>query len=235
MADTTTANLSMTDLVEGAQGQGTRMNMNMRVLDTLVCGRVLDRDLATPPGSPSEGDAYIVATSGTGDWASQDGNIAYYTGSAWKFVTPAEGFVLRVTDENVRIEYDGASWQRIPTSAETKQIIVRIDSPSLDDQLPILRTVRDITINSVRAVVGGTSSPSIDFNIMHNSSRAAAGTQVFTSDETADNTTTGNVFSSGFNDNTIASGRFVWAEMESGPTGTVDWVEFYIEYTEDAP
>ena len=28
---------------------------------------VLDKDLATPPGSPSEGDRYIVATGGTDD------------------------------------------------------------------------------------------------------------------------------------------------------------------------
>ena len=234
MADTTTANLGITDIVEGQGGSDIRVNGNMRIIDTLLCGRVLDRDLTTPPGSPSEGDAYIVLATGTGDWTGEDGKIAYYTGTEWKFITPAEGFVLRVTDEDVRIEYDGAAWNRIPTSADTKQVMIRLDSPALDDQVPVMFTTRAITITSVRAVVFG-SSPDIDYNIMHNSSRAASGTQVFTSDQTATSTTTGDVASSGFNDNTIAADRFVWAEMESAPVGTVDAIELYIEYTEDAP
>ena len=37
---------------------------------------VIDADLSAPPGSPSEGDRYIVGPSATGDWSGHDGEIA---------------------------------------------------------------------------------------------------------------------------------------------------------------
>ena len=236
MADTTTPTLVLTDLIEGSAGQAARMNNNMRLMEAALAAPILDRDLSTPPGGDSAGDCYIAASSPSGDWSDfSEGDIVFYTGSAWIGVTPPDGTIKWIDDEAVLVAFDGTNWNRVVTSAETKQAVVRIDSPVVDDQLPIMRTLRAITITSVRTVVGGSSTPSIDFNIMHNSNRGAAGTQVFTSDQTADNETTGNVFNSGFNDETIAADRFVWAEMEGAPSGTVDWVEFYIEYTEDAP
>jgi hypothetical protein len=59
---------------------------------------VLDRDLTTPPGSPSEGDCYIVGASATGDWSGEDGNVAIYY-SGWLFITPAGGAVAFIKDE----------------------------------------------------------------------------------------------------------------------------------------
>jgi hypothetical protein len=235
MADSTTPKLSIVDLIDGQSGAAARVNGNMRILDTLVNCRIIDRDLSVPPGSPSNGDAYIVAAGASGAWASNVGDIAYWNSSVWKFIPPAEGFTIRVLDENVRLEYDGTVWQRIPTGAKVKQILVRIDSPVIDDQIPLMFSTEAITITSVRAVVFGSSSPSILWNLMHNSTRSAAGTQVFSSDQTVTSTTTGTISNSGFNDNTIPASRFVWVEMEGAPSGTVDAVEFYIEYTEDAP
>lgn len=75
---------------------------------------VLDRDLATPPGSPSTGDRYIVAASGTGAWAGQDNNIAEWNGSIWVFTTPNAGATTYVEDENEFYTFDGASWQIRP-------------------------------------------------------------------------------------------------------------------------
>ncbi len=33
-------------------------------LDALACARLLDRDLTTPPGSPADGDTYLVKATG---------------------------------------------------------------------------------------------------------------------------------------------------------------------------
>ena len=60
---------------------------------------VLDKDLATPPGSPSFGDAYFVATSATGAWAGQSGDLAYYSDRGWLFEAITEGMVFYVVDE----------------------------------------------------------------------------------------------------------------------------------------
>ena len=71
---------------------------------------VLDKDLATPPGSPSTGDRYIVADSATDDWATHEDDIAEWDGSAWDFTTPTEGACCRAEDENKVYQFDGSSW-----------------------------------------------------------------------------------------------------------------------------
>lgn len=88
------------------------------VIDSLIQGTdwtdsVIDKDLATPPVSPSSGDRYIIATSGTGDWAGQDGNIAEYNGASWDFITPTEGTATYVEDEDVVYIYNGSAWVKM--------------------------------------------------------------------------------------------------------------------------
>jgi hypothetical protein len=80
-------------------------------LDALLCCRVLDRDLSTPPGSPADGDAYLVHASPTGAWTGQAGNIAYCVDGAWRFAAPFEGLSLFVADEVTMLVYHSGSWQ----------------------------------------------------------------------------------------------------------------------------
>lgn len=71
---------------------------------------VLDKDLATPPGSPNKGDRYIVAGSATDDWVGHEGDISYYGDSDWQFDTPNEGTIVWVSDEDEFYVFDGTSW-----------------------------------------------------------------------------------------------------------------------------
>ncbi|KIT16312.1 DUF2793 domain-containing protein [Jannaschia aquimarina] len=57
-------------------------NEALRVLDALVQPVVADRPLAAPPGTPEEGARYIVDDPATGDWAGQDGKVAWRTDGA---------------------------------------------------------------------------------------------------------------------------------------------------------
>ena len=75
---------------------------------------VKDKDLATPPVSPVKGDRYIVATGGTGAWASQDKNIAWYDGAIWKFDIPVEGWLAYVEDEDKFFKFSGTAWVLMP-------------------------------------------------------------------------------------------------------------------------
>lgn len=43
------------------------------------------------PGSPAAGEYYLVGTTGSGAFASHDNEIAYWSGTAWAFTTPADG------------------------------------------------------------------------------------------------------------------------------------------------
>lgn len=71
---------------------------------------VKDKDIATPPGSPTLGDRYIVASGGTGDWLGKDDQIAEWNGSSWDFTVPVEGFALWVEDEDKYYAFNGTLW-----------------------------------------------------------------------------------------------------------------------------
>ena len=108
MADTT--NLVLPYL-EAAQAQKhVTHNEALTILDAIVMLMVLDRDLTAPPGSPSDGDRYIVGASATGDWSGQDGKIAAYQDGAWNFYVPREGWLCYLADEDALFAFDGASW-----------------------------------------------------------------------------------------------------------------------------
>jgi hypothetical protein len=85
-------------------------NEALAELDALIGARFLDRDLATPPASPSDGDAYLVHAAATDDWAGQDGKIAFCLDGGWRFYAPFAGLVALVADESKFIAFDGASW-----------------------------------------------------------------------------------------------------------------------------
>jgi len=62
--------------------------------------------------SPSEGDRYIVPSSGTGDWSSHVGEIAEWDGSQWTYILPNEGYTTHVEDEgsNYTFPSSGTGW-----------------------------------------------------------------------------------------------------------------------------
>lgn len=94
------------------------VNENTRWLEFFAAGaRVLDRDLTAPPGSPADGDGYLVAASATGAWAGRDGDIALRISTAWAFKEAVAGMILYVDDEDIGIRYNGASWDTIATGA----------------------------------------------------------------------------------------------------------------------
>ena len=73
--------------------------------------RVISRSNGGPPGSPSNGDVYIVDVA-SGTWSSATvKDVAHYFGGQWVFYTPVEG-VQRfwVNDEDVAITYNGSAW-----------------------------------------------------------------------------------------------------------------------------
>lgn len=132
---------------------------------------VKDRDLSTPPGSPVEGDTYIVKSTGTGDWAGNDGNVAYsrYTDDTratleWAFVTPAEPMIIYVEDENVISYYDGAAWVDLPTSGganETRWTTIESSRYTATPPSTVRLTMSDTTGIQVSDAVRYTISSAV--------------------------------------------------------------------------
>jgi hypothetical protein len=104
-----TPKIGLTYLETGQTGAETRVNGWINNLESIAQLSFIDRDLTAPPGSPSDGDVYLVASTASGDWLSQDGKIAIYF-SGWSFVAVSEGMRAWVEDENAWIMYDGSKW-----------------------------------------------------------------------------------------------------------------------------
>lgn len=97
----TTPILGITELTAEQKGNEVLVNEAIRKLETLHGGYVVCEDeQTTPPGSPNEGEAYIVLATGTGAWAGQDGDVAYYLNATWLFITPFEGLLVYLKDVN---------------------------------------------------------------------------------------------------------------------------------------
>ena len=106
---TITAHLGIT-LLEAAQAQKEMtVNEALARIDAVLNGGAIDKDLASPPGSPAAGDVYIVAASPTGDWAGKAGQVAYFD-QIWRFIVPREGLMLWVADEDAHYVYSGSAW-----------------------------------------------------------------------------------------------------------------------------
>ena len=101
-------------LVNGAQGEAHYSDLmkQWRSVDGLVQARVLDKDLTAPPGSPADGDQYVVGAGATGAWSGHSGKVARYStvAAAWEFYTPKSGWRVYVVDEGVSYQYAGAAW-----------------------------------------------------------------------------------------------------------------------------
>lgn len=168
----TTPKLSLPTVTEGATNNESQVNDGLKLVDGLLAGRIEDRDLATPPGSPSDGDAYIVAASPTGDWAGQAGNIAIYdTTNGWQFVTPTGGMSLFIHDEKAQFAYSSQEslWyplQRLWTTTEywtgmygeggTKQYAKVVDVGALPNNTTknTAHSISNIDVDNLIEIVG---------------------------------------------------------------------------------
>ena len=71
---------------------------------------VLQVGVNTPPGSPSDGDRYVIGSAPTGAWAGQANNIVEWDGSAWDFTTSVDGYWLW-SQNGTPADTDGSHFQ----------------------------------------------------------------------------------------------------------------------------
>ncbi len=105
--------------LSGAQAQKhVTVNEALLALDALVASSVLDKDLTTPPGSPADGDAYIVAATATGAWVGWEGSIAQAVDGGWRRHLPIEGLSTWVADEEKIYVYEDSAWRITPRAVD---------------------------------------------------------------------------------------------------------------------
>lgn len=100
-------------------------NTALNQLQLLQTG-VISVGLNTPPGSPVQGDAYVLGASPTGAWASRANCLAGYFGTGWVFVpgndsagTPIamgvrhEGLSVWSKADNAFYVWSGSAWSAV--------------------------------------------------------------------------------------------------------------------------
>lgn len=63
-----------------------------------------------PPGSPADGDRYLVGTAGSGAWSGHNNEVALYLGLAWAFKTAPTGTQAYLTGAAAEKRYLGGVW-----------------------------------------------------------------------------------------------------------------------------
>ncbi len=114
--DENTPNLDL-PYIHAAQAQKhVTHNEAIRTLDAIIQLSVLDRDLATPPISPLNGQRYIIAAGATGDWTGKEGQIAAWQDNSWMIHAPVEGWICWIGDEYQLAAFDGTSWSDVSSA-----------------------------------------------------------------------------------------------------------------------
>ncbi len=111
-----TSNLNLPYLAAGQAQKHVTLNESLRRLDAMVQMTVESATTAAEPGSPVDGEVYIVPTGKSGthwdgftNWA-----IGYYRDGAWEQIIPRRGWRVWVRDTSVMLVYDGSTWTAAP-------------------------------------------------------------------------------------------------------------------------
>lgn len=228
---TASPKLGFTYLEENQASAEASVNEVANYLEALTQVDIIDRDLSAAPGSPASGDVYIVdGTPSSGDdWETHGGDIAFYY-SGWFFFTPQDGFIVYIADEDIYLAHLAGSWVQLDRLGD-RFWSAHLSNPQVGDEVAVWHSDAAVTITSVRSVQSGGTS--VTWNIKHGTDRSAAGTSVFSANQVTTSTTTGDVDSSGFNDNTVPSGRWIFLEV-TAVVGSPTFIEWIITYDQDA-
>jgi hypothetical protein len=72
---------------------------------------VVSRGLNAAPGSPADGERYLVGPSPAGAWSGQAGKVAAWQDGAWTFLSPREGWIAWIGAEDRLVFHDGTAWR----------------------------------------------------------------------------------------------------------------------------
>ena len=115
-----TTKLGVVQLAADQAQKHVTLNEALSQLDQLVQQTVKNRTTTAPPAGPSEGDAYIIAVTATGDWTGRENDIAAYVLGAWVYFTPRTGWIAWDEGAAVHLRWNGTTWENaFPVSGGT--------------------------------------------------------------------------------------------------------------------
>lgn len=134
----TTTRFTLT-LLEEAQSNGhITANTSLVLLDALVGGGVKDKDLSAEPGSPSDGDVYILPSGSlTGatwsTWSSTENDLAVYYQGWYQISLNAsnEGLAFYLQDEDKVYRWSGSAWAEVVSASGMQDFVLPISTANV--------------------------------------------------------------------------------------------------------
>ncbi len=158
---TTTTNHEFPYLAEGQAQKHVTVNETIRKLDAVVQLTVESATTIVEPDTPSDGQTYIIPPGKTGtSWAAFTNNaIGYYRDGAWEQITPREGWLAWVRDDEELVVYNGTGWDQVTSG--TLGTAAAEDIGTSGANVPLLNAVNTWGDNQYfsGAVGVGTATP----------------------------------------------------------------------------
>lgn len=143
--------LTLDEITASQSGKDVTHNTGLRQLEGRLV-RVKSRTTSAQPGSPANGDTYILPTSPTGtNWSTFAAKqIAHYYGGSWKAWTPIEGIRVWVNDEDSVWVYNGTDWvldTRAPMLSKSVAGSSNVTLTEIESRYPAIDMTGAITAN----------------------------------------------------------------------------------------
>lgn len=141
--------LAVDEIVEAQASKYLTHNTALRQLEGRLV-RAKDKDLTTPPGSPANGDTYIVPSGASGVWSGHTNKIAHFYGGAWSYWTPIEGARLWLNDEDLVYAFNGTAWvtQGVPVLQSIAYGATITPDAALGERVIVGALAGNLTINA---------------------------------------------------------------------------------------
>ncbi len=111
----TTPNYELPEITAGQDSAEVTHNDALRRIESFGPTPILESiSQVAPPGSPTDGQVWVVGTSATGAFVGEDGNLALYS-SGWIFLTPRTGQIAAVPSSKTVVVWTGTTWETVHT------------------------------------------------------------------------------------------------------------------------
>jgi hypothetical protein len=106
----TTPRLRLPFILPGQAQKELFHNEALARIDAALHASVEGEALSQPPGSPTEGQSWIVGAAASAAWAGQENKLASWTSGGWRFVEPIPGFSVWNREAGYWIYWSGTAW-----------------------------------------------------------------------------------------------------------------------------
>jgi len=130
MVNTVGPKIAVVDSIPDGAYYGVDGRSFLRMFQALIQPNVINLTTTSPPGSPTNGDTYVIGSGASGAWIGLDAHIAYWTTDnplfplgTWDYYAPKQGWQVVSQVNNGTYVFNGSAW----VGARVATILFEVD------------------------------------------------------------------------------------------------------------